>query len=205
MDGSKKTAFPEDEKKETNEKQNKMWKSDQIRHYIQPEQKQIFQNRLKCKSARKESKDIPLPSLSHINNPHSHRHSHSNNSTPYPPRGSTRNINPLVLQLHSRNKLLQRALIDIAVPAVLIKALGARIRDIGVGPVQRAAQHSAADAVRPLRVQRSIALRGALVAVCDERVALGDVVRRVESGDVGVVDVGGVGQVDDEGRDVFAT
>ena len=45
---------------------------------------------------------------------------------------------------------------------------------------------------------------GSLVTVCDDGVALGDIVGGVEGGDVGVVDVGRVGEVDDERWDVVA-
>jgi len=155
---------------------------------------------------RKNKKKIQFQDtpLSQINSTHDSSHKHSNSNTSQPLRSRTRNINPLILQLHSRNKLLQRTLIDISIPAVLIKALVANIRNISVSPVKRARQNSTTNTVRPLRVESSVTLSGSFVAVCDNGVALGDVVRRVEGADVGVVDVGGVGQVDDERRDVFA-
>jgi hypothetical protein len=175
-----------------------------FRHYIQPKQDKTKISRIVKKKAQKkrESNKHPPPPLSKINNTHDHRNNHSKTNTPYPLRSATSHINPLILQLHSRHKLLQRALINIPIPAVLVKTLGASLRNLSISPKQRPTQHRAPYTIRPLRIQRSIPLRGALVAVRDERIALGDVVRGVEGADVGVVDVGRVGQVDDERGDV---
>lgn len=85
-----------------------------------------------------------------------------------------------------------------AIPAILGEALLTHVRDGGAGAVQTSAQKGAADAGGPHGVEGAVGHGGDVVAVLDDGVALGVVVGRVEGRDVGVVDVRGVGEIDDQ-------
>lgn len=139
--------------------------------------------------------------LDQVHNSHNQANNHRTIS-PQPAR-ATSDAHLLVRHLVSRIVIAQRPLRDRPVPAVLLETLAAHLRDLRARPVQRARQDRAADAGGPAVVaQRAVGLRGGVVAVEDDGVALGDVVGRVEGADVGVVDVGRVGEVDDQRRDV---
>jgi hypothetical protein len=92
--------------------------------------------------------------------------------------------------------------VDRAVPAVALEALGADVRDWGVGAFEGAAEDCAAHASRPFSVQSGVSKGSHIVAVFDDVVALGVVVHQVEGADVAVVDVRCVGQVDHKGSHV---
>jgi len=132
--------------------------------------------------------------LSQINHTHDERHNNSNsNSTQSTSSRTISNIDLLVRQLQSRNPLLERALINISIPAVLIEALGTSIRNCGFGPEERTGKNSAANASRPIGVKSSVTLGGELVAIGHEGVTLGVVVRGVEGGHVRRINVWAVG------------
>jgi len=72
------------------------------------------------------------------------------------------------------------------------------VGDGRMSAIQTAAQDGAADASRPHGVDGGVGPGGDVVAVLHDGVALRVVVGGIKSGDVGVVDVGGVGDVDDQ-------
>ncbi|KAI9155095.1 hypothetical protein HJFPF1_07663 [Paramyrothecium foliicola] len=90
------------------------------------------------------------------------------------------------------------ALVEGAVPAVPVEALVALGGDGGVGAVPAALEDGAADADGPVGVAGGVELGGDGPAVLDDGVALALVDGHLEGGDVGGVEVGVVGDVDDE-------
>lgn len=86
-----------------------------------------------------------------------------------------------------------------AIPTVSVETGGACIGDGRVGLVQRAGDDGAGNASGPLGIDGGITHGGDVVAVFDDEIAFGGVVGGVEGRDVGLVDVGSVGDVDDQG------
>lgn len=90
--------------------------------------------------------------------------------------------------------------VDSTVPTVTIKTLSANVRNPSPGTVPTPGQDCTAYTGRPLGVSCSISHCSHIVAVLDNGVSLSVVVRHLECGNIRVVRVGEVGNVDNERR-----
>ena len=80
----------------------------------------------------------------------------------------------------------------------MLKTSPTRIRYGGLGSLQATAQHSTSNTGGPLGIHGGVPHGGDIVSVEHNRVALGCVILQIESSDIGVVDVGRIGDIHDQ-------